>query len=307
MKFDLSLPDLSSSAADEGIKNYLALLNEQLVFMMSNIDSENLSSDLSDTVSEAAKNTERIERIEKTVRDDEGRIASFEMSSRRINWMVKGDSESTFDLTESAAELISGLIDVTGFVRFSDLSGSGTTTINGANLTTGSVAADKLNVGELASLRATLGGFDIDSDSISSDATDGTSITLSSARSGTNYWLRAVNDLGNTTFAIYKSGDCLFNGDFIVNGTVTAEKIRADSDSLLDLRGDYGGMRIGKSLQLSNGTDQKRIFLNLRGDLVFETGGNAGFTLKLNRTGSVYRFTLCDAAGNEIGAIPVGS
>lgn len=307
MKFELTLPDLSSSAADEGIKNYLELLNEQLVFMMSNIDSDNLSSSLSDTVSEAAKNTGRIERIENAVRDGEGRLAEFEMSARRINWMVRGDTESSFDLTESAAELISGLIDVTGFVRFSDLSGSGTTTINGANLTTGSVAADKLNVGELASLRATLGGFTVDGDSISSDATDGTSITLSSARSGTNYWLRAADGIGNTTFAIYKSGDCLFNGDFIVNGTVTAEKIHTDSDSMLDLRGDYGGMRIGKSIQLSNGTDQKRIFLNLRGDLVFETGGGSAFTLKLDRTGSAYRFTLCDAAGNEIGTIPVGS
>jgi hypothetical protein len=53
-------------------------------------------------------------------------------------------------------------IDLTGAVTFSDLSTAGSTTINGANITTGTVSADRINVEELMAQHLTsTGGLDV--------------------------------------------------------------------------------------------------------------------------------------------------
>lgn len=50
-----------------------------------------------------------------------------------------------------------GNITLSGLVKFTDLSGTGTTTINGANIMTGTIVADKLNVQNLSSVSSDLG------------------------------------------------------------------------------------------------------------------------------------------------------
>ena len=44
-------------------------------------------------------------------------------------------------------------IDITGFVTFSDLSGNGTTTINGANITTGYISGDRIKGGKITATK----------------------------------------------------------------------------------------------------------------------------------------------------------
>lgn len=57
-------------------------------------------------------------------------------------------------------------LNLTGYVTIENLKGSGTTEINGANIITGSIDADKLNVTDLSALGATIGGFRITEDAI---------------------------------------------------------------------------------------------------------------------------------------------
>lgn len=57
-------------------------------------------------------------------------------------------------------------LNLTGYVTIENLKGSGTTEINGANIITGSIDANKLNVTDLSALNASIGGFRITEDAI---------------------------------------------------------------------------------------------------------------------------------------------
>ena len=65
---------------------------------------------------------------------------------------IKLKNEDGTELSSNQAN-----IELSGLVTFSDLSGSGTTTINGANITTGSLNADKVSGGTLSSSSISVG------------------------------------------------------------------------------------------------------------------------------------------------------
>lgn len=68
-------------------------------------------------------------------------------TSEKFEWIVKsGTSETDFTLTDRTASLVAECIDLTGYVTFSDLSESGSTIINGDNITTGTISADRIDV-----------------------------------------------------------------------------------------------------------------------------------------------------------------
>lgn len=66
-------------------------------------------------------------------------------------------------------------LNLTGYVTIANLKGSGTTEINGANIITGSIDANKLNVTDLSALNASIGGFNITEDGISKEYTKSSS------------------------------------------------------------------------------------------------------------------------------------
>lgn len=63
---------------------------------------------------------------------------------------TNGDTSSTLTLKSGSTTLSSANIKFTGLVSFSDLSTSGKTTINGANITTGKISADRIDVDEIS-------------------------------------------------------------------------------------------------------------------------------------------------------------
>lgn len=63
---------------------------------------------------------------------------------------TNGDSSSTLTLKSGKTTLSSANIQFTGMVSFSDLSTSGKTQINGANITTGKISADRIDVSTLS-------------------------------------------------------------------------------------------------------------------------------------------------------------
>ena len=62
-----------------------------------------------------------------------------------------GSDSSTISLMQNGVAISSKTVQITGMVTFSDLSRSGGTTINGANITTGSINASLITTGTLSS------------------------------------------------------------------------------------------------------------------------------------------------------------
>lgn len=74
--------------------------------------------------------------------DSEGRISTISQTVNGLTLEVSnGSTSSTIKLLSSSMELASQRIYFSGMVTFSDLSGEGTTTINGSNITTGTITA----------------------------------------------------------------------------------------------------------------------------------------------------------------------
>ena len=75
----------------------------------------------------------------------EGTISTVSQTANKVNWLIKsGTSSSNFTLTDRAISLVADNIDLTGYVTFSALSTAGQTTINGSNITTGSISASRI-------------------------------------------------------------------------------------------------------------------------------------------------------------------
>lgn len=86
----------------------------------------------------------------------------------------------TLEKEDGTEETLNGTINMTGLVNFSDLSGSGTTTINGSNIKTGVIDGERLNVTKLNATTGTIAGFTIDDTSLKATGislgSDGTTI-----------------------------------------------------------------------------------------------------------------------------------
>lgn len=73
-----------------------------------------------------------------------------EISESKIGWLIKsGTSASNFTMTDRAIQLTAGSINLSGYVTFNNLSAAGSTAINGANITTGTINAARINASEL--------------------------------------------------------------------------------------------------------------------------------------------------------------
>lgn len=80
----------------------------------------------------------------------EGNLSTVTQMADKINWIVKsGTSSSNFTMTDRAIKLVADTIDLSGYVTFSALSTSGKTTIHGANITTGTISADRIDTSTL--------------------------------------------------------------------------------------------------------------------------------------------------------------
>ncbi len=233
------------------------------------------------------------------------RMSSVTQTADKINWLIKdGTSSSDFTLTSRTASLISDCIDFTGYVKFNDLSQSGSTSINGNNIMTGTLSADKISVTDLSALSASIGGWSLNSTGLSTTASGYGSLSLNSASSSDSYWLKATNANGYTTFYISKNGSCYFNGSYISNGSITASKISTDGENRLDLTNNYNGIKVGSTVHITNGSVTRRMFVNPAGILSFDTGGgNTAFSLGLTRDGSNYTLSVLNGSGQIVGNI----
>lgn len=85
------------------------------------------------------------EELEFRVSTAEGNISTVSQTADKINWLVKsGTSASDFTMTDRAISLVANSINLSGYVTFTALSTAGQTTINGSNITTGTISADRI-------------------------------------------------------------------------------------------------------------------------------------------------------------------
>lgn len=86
------------------------------------------------------------ESIQTTVQNNTNQISVVRQEADKINWLVaSGTSASSFTLTDRLIDLISEEIDITGYVTFRDLERSGSTEINGDNITTGQIDCELIS------------------------------------------------------------------------------------------------------------------------------------------------------------------
>ena len=117
--------DYTAGDDEKKIKDYLFMLNTQLQYMFSNLDPE-------ENFAETSLNY---------VRQDEA-FSIIEAGAKKISWILSdGESESNFSLSSRMVELLSENVKIEGIVKFTDLSRTGSTVINGANIKTGTVKA----------------------------------------------------------------------------------------------------------------------------------------------------------------------
>ena len=84
------------------------------------------------------------------VENAEGSISTVSQTAEKVNWLIaSGTSASNFTMTDRAVSLVADRIDLSGYVTITSLKTAGSTTINGSNITTGTISADRIDASTL--------------------------------------------------------------------------------------------------------------------------------------------------------------
>jgi hypothetical protein len=139
--FPKQLPGEAAEVVQGKILNYLFLLKEQLSYSMYNLSLQNFNTTAFKEISGIIR-----EPLEIRLETDEGLISQLRVDLDGINLTVSnGTDTSTIALRIGEIEISSQVIEFSGMVTFMDLETTGSTTINGDNITTGTITAITLN------------------------------------------------------------------------------------------------------------------------------------------------------------------
>lgn len=152
-------------------------------------------------------------------------------TAKGISLTVNNGSTSsgiTIGVTKENGETTttSGTIQMTGLVKFTDLSTSGSTTINGANIQTGTLSASKITSGSLSANRISGGTIDASAINLGNGTfkvnTNGVLTAKSGAIANCGYTFK-----GNVEhIKINDSGDGMIEGYYSSNGTMNSSTRR---------------------------------------------------------------------------------
>ena len=160
-----------------------------------------ITSEVSETYSTKAEANTLSSRISQTAKNITLTVNNGSTSSGITIGITKEDGTTT---------QTSGTIEMNGLVKFTDLSGSGTTTINGSNITTGTINGENVNV---------------------------TNINADNIRAGT--LTAAAINLGNGNFSVNTSGYLQSKSGTIGGWTISSNKLGGDN-TYLNPNGDFG-------------------------------------------------------------------
>ena len=170
--------------------------------------------------------------INSTIRGLDGDISEIDQKVDSIRLSVSnGSTSSSISLTVDGVQVSSQNITMSGLVTYTGLS-SGTTTINGACIKTGTIDADRLNLTGAITF---------------SDLSSSTQSTINNASSNASDALNTINDLTVTDgYRTYIDGSRIETSELYVNsanitGTITAEELRGSTVSLIDKYEEISG------------------------------------------------------------------
>ena len=293
---DTSFPTFTPEQTNEQkldvVTNYLYMLLEQLRYTLANLGAGNFNEtelneiglkitqpiyvDLENAAGAIADLTLTADQLTSRLSNAEGDISAIDQYARSITLSVtNGETSSTVNLLAGGVQIASQTISMSGLVTFTGLS-SGTTTINGACIKTGTIDADRLN------LTGAITFSDLSS-SVQNDINDSYSMA-EDAQSTANDAYDTVDKwtYGSTTY---------IDGAQIMTGTVSASTLEGGEIYLLDGSGRRAGSFTlegassynGRAVTIMSGA----ISLNAQyGDLYMESGDGAAM-----QASSYFRFS----------------
>lgn len=148
---DIGNSNLDSAAERRQILEYLFQLTKQLRYTLNNLGKENLSDELNSTIHEASRSAVSVERI---IRNVEGSVSMIQQTANSIKLEVatKVDENEIISKINQTSESIliqANRLNLSGYVTINSLKAGGTTTIDGGRITTGTVAAARIDVNNL--------------------------------------------------------------------------------------------------------------------------------------------------------------
>ena len=216
------------------------------------------------------------------ITQNEKDISSLKLTSQEFDVTIKNKADSSNIISKINAStegivISSSKIDISGCVTFSDLSTSGKTTINGGNITTGTIDASKVTVKNISASNITTGTLDASKASIKN-------ISASSITSGTLDGSKAsitnINASNITTGTLNASNINVtnINGTNISRGVIDAGKVTVSNLNASNITsGTLSGDRI------KGGTISASQEINFVGGArIFGTGGSYGAALTVS-------------------------
>lgn len=185
-----------------------------------------------------------------------GQVSQIEQYVDSITLSVtNGSDSSTIQLKAGSTTISSANITFNGMVTFNDLSTAGSTVINGANITTGTISADRIN------LTGAITWGDLDD----------------SVQNGINDALSAAKTVGGWTYR----GTTYIDGTKLMTGTVTASTLEGGEIYLLDGAGNRAGSFTLEGASSYSGQavsiDSGAIALEAQYGAVYLSGGGGAF------------------------------
>lgn len=148
---DIGNFNLDSAAERRQILEYLFQLTKQLRYTLNNLGEENLSDELNSTIQEASRSAVSVERI---IRNVEGSVSKIQQTANSIKLEVAtkvGENEIISKINQTSESILiqANRLNLSGYVTINSLKAGGTTTIDGGRITTGKVAAERIDVDNL--------------------------------------------------------------------------------------------------------------------------------------------------------------
>ena len=194
-------------------------------------------------------------------------------------------------------------IDITGYVTFSDLSGNGTTTINGANITTGYISGDRIKGGRITATKEINfeGGARIFGNAGEFES------GLAISAGGFRFSGGSVNHLSGTWYVIdggnfnVSDGNISAGGNITAGGNIKGTSFSCNGPCSLNENVSVTGTAWLNGVYISGSTTAKGLSCSS-----FSVSGDAGVSGHLNVYGNIYGMNNIALSRGSLYA-PVGS